>query len=963
MANIGIALLSIYDIRLVFLSTLIAIVASYTALERSFQLTVAVALARQMWLGGAIALLIGIWSMHFVAGGSYQLPMWIAYDPKIIFVLMVVVIVASVSALRVTSFNEKSSDKLCFGFIGMSVAIATICYGCMAVKQIDAVGRFDPKFVALSAIACLASAVGLWLLFHTGREAVAKRDRYLAALLEVERRLSAFDDNINFYVQILELLGQASGASHIYLFENDRNVKGCLGMRQCAEWCYPSVELKIDRPILQNLSDEDFFLRWAHLLAEGEIIAGTITEFPDSERLFLEDRNILSLLVLPIVVNSNLFGFIVCANCVEARAWNSSEVNFLRAVATAISHALEGAIAQSDLKKTKAELEIEVLQHTASLKSANDRLQREIAEHQRTEQELEKSLSLLCATLESTADAIIAVDEQGKIIIYNQKFIEMWQIPTSAIGSFLDEQLLAYMTNQLAETENFVEKIRELFAQSTAESRDFIKFKDGRIFERYSQPQIVGKKIVGRVFSFRDVTLHREAEEKIRYQATHDLLTALPNRMLFNDRLSVCLAASHRTGDMLAVMFLDLDRFKAINDTLGHAMGDRLLQEVAHRLSGCLRQCDTIARWEGDEFTLLLPQIRYVEDAVKIAQRILAALKPTFYINGHQLHISSSIGIAFYPNDGEDAETLIKNADVALCRAKEQGRNTYCIYTPAINSRTSELLIIENSLHRALERGEFVVYYQPQVNTIAGEIIQMEALIRWQHPTLGFISPATFIPLAEETGLIVPIGEWVLRTACRQNKAWQDAGLPPIRIGVNLSARQFQQPNLVEMVAQILSDTGLNPQFLELEITESIAMQNAELTRSILMEFERMGVGIAMDDFGTGYSSLGYLKKFPFHTLKIDQSFVRDLITNPNDVAIITAIIALGQGLNLKVVAEGVETEQLKELLHTLECQHMQGYFFSRPLPASDATKLMGQARKKDLVKLSCLAGVSCCTN
>lgn len=450
----------------------------------------------------------------------------------------------------------------------------------------------------------------------------------------------------------------------------------------------------------------------------------------------------------------------------------------------------------------------------------------------------------------------------------------------------------------------------------------------------------------------------QKSAEKIRYQANYDLLTGLPNKMLFNERLSEALTNAYNSQSILGVMFLDLDRFKKINDTLGHLIGDRLLQGVSLRLVSCLGEDDTISRWGGDEFTILLPNIKSKQEAAKIAQTILEVLKPDLEIDEHHLHISSSIGIAIYPFDGEDSETLLKNADAALYLAKQQNRNNYQFYTAAISSKASELLIVEHSLHAALEQGEFVVYYQPQVDINAGNITQMEALVRWQHPTLGFMSPETFIPVAEENGLIVPIGEWVLKTACAQNKAWLDAGLPRTRVAVNLSARQFQQPNLVEMVGRVLSETGLEPQLLELEITESVAMKDVEYTKEVLLELHKMGIRISMDDFGTGYSSLSYLKKLPLHKLKIDKSFVRDLTIDPNDAAIIAAIVALGKVLNIKVVAEGVETVEHKDLLRSLRCKEMQGYFFSRPLSAEDATCIL-QNSEWIKVKTSGLVGVS----
>jgi diguanylate cyclase (GGDEF)-like protein/PAS domain S-box-containing protein len=431
------------------------------------------------------------------------------------------------------------------------------------------------------------------------------------------------------------------------------------------------------------------------------------------------------------------------------------------------------------------------------------------------------------------------------------------------------------------------------------------------------------------------------AEEQMRYQAFHDLLTGLPNRMLFNQHLPLALAHARRANQLLGVIFLDLDRFKTINDTLGHAVGDQLLQQATRRLTSALREEDTIARWGGDEFTLILPSLKSAEDAAKVAERLFAALKPAFFLDGHELYITSSVGIALYPNDGEDMDTLLKNADAAMYRAKEQGRNNYQFYTAKINSQASHLLTLENSLHHALERQQFVVYYQPQFNVVTGEITQVEALLRWQHPQLGLVSPQTFITIAEENGLIVPIGEWVLRVACQQNYAWHQAGLTNLRVAVNLSPRQLQHPELVSRVEKILQETHLEAQFLELEITETAAMRDVDATVDILSRLQKMKVRIAMDDFGTGYSSLSYLKKFPLNSLKIDRAFVQDLTHSPEDKGMIAAIIALGQCLNLNIIAEGVETKDQLDCLKALNCEEMQGHWFSPPQAAELITQLL----------------------
>jgi diguanylate cyclase (GGDEF)-like protein/PAS domain S-box-containing protein len=438
-----------------------------------------------------------------------------------------------------------------------------------------------------------------------------------------------------------------------------------------------------------------------------------------------------------------------------------------------------------------------------------------------------------------------------------------------------------------------------------------------------------------------DITERKAAEETIRHLAYHDGLTGLPNRTLFEDRLTVTLAQARRKRRLAAVMFLDLDRFKVVNDTVGHAMGDRLLQSVAERLKALVREGDTVARVGGDEFTLLLPEVGRVEDAVDVAERILETLRDPWPVNGHEFHITTSIGIAMCPGDGEDAESLMRNADTAMYRAKDRGRDNYKLYAPAMNSRIAERLALENSLRHALERDEFVVHYQPQVNLETGRIVGVEALVRWQHPERGLVSPVEFIPVAEETGLIVPLGAWVLRTACAQSKAWQDAGLPPMRMAVNLSARQFQRRDLLDTVAAALAETGLAPEYLQLEITEGAAMQDVDQTLAILRELREAGVQLSIDDFGTGHSSLSYLKRFPIDVVKIDQSFVQDLTLDPNDAAIASTIIVMAHNLGLKVIAEGVETAEQLAFLRERDCDEMQGFLFSRAAPAPELDQML----------------------
>ncbi len=438
-----------------------------------------------------------------------------------------------------------------------------------------------------------------------------------------------------------------------------------------------------------------------------------------------------------------------------------------------------------------------------------------------------------------------------------------------------------------------------------------------------------------------DVTERTWMEEKMKHLAFHDNLTSLPNRILFNNRLTQALAHARQMNEMLAVMFLDLDRFKIINDALGHTIGDQLLCEVADRLKSCAGEGDTVARFAGDKFTLFMAGITQEDYVTNIACKILDAFKQTWIIRDHEFYITASVGIAVYPSHGDSTETLLRNANAAMYYAKKQGRNTYQFYTEAMHARSFEKMRMEYNLRRALEREEFAVYYQPLVNVNTGQVVGMEALVRWWHPERGLVLPEEFLPMSENTRLIVFIDELVLYTVCEQCKAWQDAGHQPLSVAVNISTHTFQQSNLVEMVLSVLQKTGLDPQFLGLEITESIAMQDMETIVSKLEQLSSLGIQISIDDFGTGFSSLYYLKKFPIHKLKISQHFVNGITTDQNDKIIVSSVIALAQSLKFKVVAEGVENEEQLVFLKQRQCDEMQGFLFCKPLPAEAFEKMV----------------------
>ena len=455
--------------------------------------------------------------------------------------------------------------------------------------------------------------------------------------------------------------------------------------------------------------------------------------------------------------------------------------------------------------------------------------------------------------------------------------------------------------------------------------------------------------VIGVVIVFHDVGAARALPLKMSYLAQHDSLTDLPNRTLLSDRLTQAIALAHRNGKKLAVLFLDIDRFKHINDSLGHAIGDRLLQSVAQRLLACVRRSDTVSRQGGDEFVILLPEVAHVQDAAAIGDVILLALSTPHHIAKHDLHVTASIGIATYPDDGTDAETLMQNADLAMYHAKDNGRDNYQFFKADMNVRAVERQFVEVALRHAVDQREFVLQYQPQMNLGTGAIIGVEALIRWRHPERGLVPPAHFIPIAEECGVIAAIGRWVLREACCQAQTWQRAGLPPVRVAINISAAELRAKDFVAGVRATLLETGLDPRYLELELTETFLMQDSKSTLGVLLALKAMGVQLALDDFGTGYSSLSYLRRFPIDTLKIDQSFVRDITTDAGDAGIVSAVISMGKSLDMRVVAEGVETQEQLAFLQEQRCPEGQGYHFSRPLVAREFTRLLGRSVPKTL--------------
>ena len=556
------------------------------------------------------------------------------------------------------------------------------------------------------------------------------------------------------------------------------------------------------------------------------------------------------------------------------------------------------------------------------------------------EAELRESEARYRALFKQTSEGIFFVDAASQQILEaNAAYCHLLGYTSEEILGLTLEDVVAFEREDIIEQDlpRLLKEDLDLVGQSWHRQKDgcfiTVEVRVSRIC--YSDKEVL-------CFVVRDLTTRKHLEETLEYQAFHDPLTGLPNQRLFEEKLSAAIADATRNKHLIAVMFLDLDQLKTINHTLGDEVGDRLLKGLAGRLRACLRTGDTVARWGGDDFTVLLPRIFEVKDVARISRRILDSLKQPFEIGEHRFQLKSGMGIAVYPQDGEEGPTLLKNAEAALSRTKKQGQNNYGFYSSQLNFTTSAVLKLENFLSQALEKQEFFLTYQPQIDINTGKITGMEALLRWQHPELGTLLPEKFLPLAEETGAIVAIGEWVLSTACAQNRAWQQAGLPLLPVAVNLSPRQLQQPNLVAKVAQILEKTGLEPHWLELEMTENAIRVNEEFARKVLRDLLTMGVHICMDDFGNNFCSVSYFKQIPFHTLKIARSLVRELVGNrPQDRALISAVMALRDGFNLRIVAGGVELVQQLQFLRSLQCEEIQGYYFSHPLREQEATELL----------------------
>ena len=563
---------------------------------------------------------------------------------------------------------------------------------------------------------------------------------------------------------------------------------------------------------------------------------------------------------------------------------------------------------------------------------------RDLRQQHQTEEQLENRMAELRATLESTGDGILVTDTTGAVRHYNRRFVELWNVPPAVLDSHDDPALFAHLAACVQDGAVYQDQLTHISGDPEMQCSDVVLLRSGRMLERVTLPQISRSRVLGRVFSFRDLTERLDAQKRIEALAYTDALTGLPNRLLLGQRVAVALRAAQRSGVTFAIMYIDLDRFKNINDSLGHTFGDRALMEAASRIQQTMREVDTLCRVGGDEFIAFLQEADAIGAEI-VARRILESLSQPFVVDAVNFSLGCSIGLAMYPADARTLDALIQCADTAMFRVKERGRGNFRFYQPQMNVDLLARVKLDHAMRQAMEQGLFRLHYQPQISLCDGRLVGVEALIRWSDAELGNVSPAAFIPLAEESGFIITIGNWVLQEAVHQALVWQLSGRPVV-VSVNVSAMQFQQGDFVERVASAIGDAGLNPALLELELTESILIKDINETLSRLHALASLGVSLAIDDFGTGYSSLAYLKKFPISKLKIDRAFVMGLPDDEGDRAIVSATIAMARALKLTVVAEGVETVAQRDYLQSLHCDVFQGFLCAPGLPAVELERL-----------------------
>ena len=932
-----------YNAELVVLSVIIAILASYTTLALASRVAQSEGRATYYWLaGGAFSMGLGIWSMHFIGMLAFRLPIPLAYDVPITLASMLPAMAAAGLALFVIRRGAHSWKQLLYSGLLMGLGIVAMHYSGMAAMKMQPGIKYDPTLFALSAVIAVAASIAAL--------------RIAAAFLDSQPSLRV----VILMLGSATVMGFAIAGMHYTGMAAAHFAPGsiCLAAPYgiTPEWLAVAVAggsfVILSGTLLISVFDARLASQAQEMLrqlrASNEQLRGTqaflgsiVDNIPNM--IFVKDAAKLQFIRL------NRTGERI-TGLKENEILGKTDYDFFpkeqadfftKRDRETLTKKEQVVIEEEPISTHDGALRLLRTQKLAILDaSGHPSYLLGISEDITERKKAEEQLKIAANAFENTADGVIIYDAKRCIVSVNKAFTTITGYePHEVIG------LPAAALRSEDHGKTFYESLwRVVNERGLWQGEMTRRRKNGEVYPVICSVSAIkdqSGKISHYVTVFHDISSFKQYEEKLEFLAHHDALTQLPNRALFRDRFSEALLRAHRKNNAVAVLFIDLDRFKTINDSLGHDVGDQLLLEVAKRLKRCVRDTDVVARLGGDEFTVMLDSLDTSERAAQIAEKLRVALSKPYVLAGHDMVVSASIGISCYPPDGDNVDVLLKNADTAMYQAKARGRNNYQFFSPEMNARAYENLVLTNALRRAVEQKEFVVHYQPRYNLETGAITGVEALVRWQPPDAELRPPSGFIALAEESGLIVPIGEFVLREACSQLQAWRQQGASRVRVAVNLSPRQFHHSDLAVVVKKVLDETKLPGDALELEITEGIIMDDPARSSATLRELKAIGVTISVDDFGTGYSSLNYLKRFPLDYLKIDQSFVRDMEASAEDVAIVRAIIDLARGLRLTVIAEGVESEGQKNLLRLFRCDEAQGYLFSRPRPASDIEQMI----------------------
>jgi diguanylate cyclase (GGDEF)-like protein/PAS domain S-box-containing protein len=915
-------MISSYTISLVLLSIGIAFFASYTAFDLASRVIHSSGRAMKYWLlGGSLSLGVGIWAMHFIGMLAFHLPIPLGYDISMTLVSIVPAIAASAIALWAIRRGDLGGAALLACAIVMGAGISAMHYTGMAALRMQPPIQYDPMLVGLSvAIAVVASLAALKIILVL--------DLYRASARVTLLKLGSAA------VMAVAIAGMHYTGMAAAKFSPDSM---CLSSSQGlgGEWMALLIAagsvMMLLITLLVSIFDRRRKLTEQALASESDKNRMLLRAASDGIHIIDSECNIVQM--------SDSFCNMLGYTPEEMLTMKLSDFDAkwpLEVLKQRIGNFLvqgEPAVFETQHRHRDGhviDVEINVVRVKMDGKHYMYASSRDITQRKLTEE----SLRLSAKVFEGSADAILISDANNRILTVNKAFTVMTGYSAEEVSG-KNPNLLASGWHDRAFYQDMWDTLNREFHWE-GEIHD--QRKDGTVYVKQMSIDVLRDeqgKPTHYIAISKDITERMAAEQKIHTLAYYDVLTGLPNRTLMHDRLVQMLAVAHRDQQKVAVMFIDLDRFKYVNDSLGHLVGDKLLQAVAQQLLECVREGDTVSRIGGDEFVILLRETD-PEGATHVATKLLEVLSLPYNVEDVQIPTHASIGISIYPDNAQDIDALLKSADVAMYRAKDEGRNNFQFYTAEMNFRAQHLFSMEKDLNLALERKEFSLHYQPVVDLLSGTICGAEALLRWNHPERGDICPTEFIPVAEETGQILPIGAWVLHTACIQLSAWRRQGLPAFSVAVNLSIRQLRQANLAQLVRTVLEENQLCPEDLDLELTEGIMMADTEIAMMFLTQMHELGVRLSIDDFGTGYSSLSYLKKLPVHKLKIDQSFVRDIVIDENDAAIASSIITLGHQFNLRVVAEGAETREQVEFLRVRGCDEIQGYYYCHPLPADE---------------------------